>query len=125
MSTLITWANVYVLPQDLITDDSSSCGCIIVFEYYLKEIIMSSDKVLIYVLYSLIGKHKTILNRTILHPIGLLLNLPFKIRVVIYTENILLIVTNVFEDLESKEDAFHSNSFKVTGYYCRKSYMTI
>ena len=86
---------------------------------------MSYDKVLVCVLYLVIAKHKAILNLTILHTIGFLFNPPFNLRVVIYTEDTLLIVTNVFEDLESKEDTFHSNSFKVTEYYCRISYMTI
>ena len=103
MLSLITWVNVDILPQALITFDRSSCGYIIVFKYYSKETSMSSDKVLVCVLYLVIAKHKAILNLTILHTIGFLFNPPFNLRVVIYTEDTLLIVTNVFEDLESKE----------------------
>ena len=104
MLTLITWVNFHVLPQDLITVDSSSCGYIIVFKYYSKETSMRSDKVLVCVLYLVIAKHKTILNLTILHTIGFFFNLPFNRRVIIYTKDILLRVTNVFEDFESKEN---------------------
>ena len=64
---------------------------------------MSSDKILVCVLYPVIRKHKTILNLTILHPIGLLFNIFVNIRVVIYTEYILLLIRNVFEDFETKQ----------------------